>query len=186
MSAPQTGPVTAWSVGSRWLFFTPERSSKNLTRHPQEQWYDSYDEKTHHLRDEVIWASGVLASRCLLDDVVTSISQAMPKLLAVRLAHHCLNLPTLRVHLQVVSLSDPSAVPGRVSRVRPTASWPDCALVELEVEELLLPQDSAMTIATTLLHIPPRLDSMEFIDIEWEDVEHVLRCSKEITDCSSK
>jgi len=83
----------------------------------------SYNEKTHHLRDEVIWASKVLASRCLLDDdVATSLSQAMPKLLAVRLAHHCLNLSTLRVHLQVASLSDPSVVPGRVSRARPTAS----------------------------------------------------------------
>jgi len=53
------------------------------------------------------------------DDIVIDPPQAMPKLLALRLVHHYPNLSTLRVHLQVTSLSGPPVVPGRVFRTRP-------------------------------------------------------------------
>ena len=140
------------------------------------------------------------------DDIVIGLSRAMPKLkyLALgdapcgrsttgittkgllTLAHHCPKLWSLRVHLQVASLSEPSRIPGMVRNAGPAASWTDCTLTDLSVGKTPVPERSAMTIALTLLRIFPRLDCIMFIDEGWEEVENAINCSREIIDCSSK
>ena len=140
------------------------------------------------------------------DDIVISLSRAMPKLQTfdlggtpcrqitggvttkglLALAHHCPNLGTLCVHLQVASLSDPPGIPGTAPNPGPTASWKDCALTELEVGETPVPEGSAIIIALTLLRIFPRLDWITFINEEWEEVENAINRSREIVNRSSK
>jgi len=140
------------------------------------------------------------------DDIVISLSRAMPKLEfltlgdtpcgrsttgittkgLLALAHHCPKLLSLRVHLQVASLSEPSRIPGMVRNAGPAASWTDCALTDLSVGKAPVPKRSAMIIALTLLRIFPRLDCIMFINDGWEGVENAINCSREIIDCSSK
>ena len=136
------------------------------------------------------------------DNIIISLSRAMPKLETLELgntpcgqittgvtnkgllalAHHCPKLSTLFVHLQVASLSEPSGIPG----AGPAASWTDCALMELEVGAAPVPEGSAMTIALTLLCIFPRLCSIECISEGWGEVENAIKRSQEIIDFSSK
>ena len=140
------------------------------------------------------------------DDIIISLSRAMPKLKylglgnapcrqstagvttkgLLALAHHCPNLGALRVHLRVASLSEPLAIPGTVPGVGPVASWMDCALTELEVGATPVPKGLAMIIALTLLRIFPQLDSIQFISGGWKEVNNAISLSKEIIDCSSK
>ena len=140
------------------------------------------------------------------DDTVISLSRAMPKLESLELgdtpcdqstggvttkgllalAHHCPNLGTLCVHLQVASLSEPPGIPGIVPSAVPAASWTGCALTELVVGNTPVPEGSAIIIALTLLRIFPRLDCIEFINDGWKEVGNAISCSKEIIDCSSK
>ena len=140
------------------------------------------------------------------DDVVVSLSRAMPKLeiLALgstpcgqsttgvttkgllALARHCPKLSTLCVHLRVASLGEPPGIPGMVRSAEPAASWTDCALVQLIVGETPVPEGSAVIIALTLLRIFPRLGSLEFIDEGWEEVASAIVRSREIIDFSGK
>jgi len=140
------------------------------------------------------------------DDIIISLSRAMPNLGSLglgnvpcrqittgvttkgllALAHHCKKLWTLRVHLQVASLSDPPVIPEMVPTARPAASWTDCALVELEVGETLVPEGSTSIIALTLHNIFPQLCHIVFTDERWEEVEDAINRSREIVNCSSK
>ena len=140
------------------------------------------------------------------DDIIISLSRAMPKLeilglggtpcrqttvgVTVKglmaLAHHCPNLSTLRTHLQAASLSDPLVIAGMVPNARPAASWTDCALTHLEVGETPVPQGLTFVIALTLLRIFPRLDYIGFIGEGWEEVKNATNHLKPIIDCPSK
>ena len=140
------------------------------------------------------------------DDIVISLSRAMPKLEILglgdtpcyqittgvttkgllALAHHCPNLSTLRVHLQVASLSDPPVIPETVPNAGPAASWTDCALRELEVGDTPAPEGSELIVALTLLRIFPRLESLVFPSEGWEEVENAINLSRRIINCSSK
>jgi len=140
------------------------------------------------------------------DDIVISLSRAMPKLETLglggtpcrqtaigvtakglmALAHHCPNLSTLRTHLQAASLSDPLVIAGIVPRARPAASWTDCALTRLEVGETPLPHGSTFAISLALLRIFPRLDYIGFIDEEWGEVKNAINHLKPIIDYPSK
>ena len=103
------------------------------------------------------------------------------------LTHHCPKLSSLRLHLQVASLSDPPAIPGMVPTTGPAASWMDCAPMQLEVGKILVPEGLAIIIALTLLRISPRLYSIIFCrDWRWEEVENAINRSREIVDYSSK
>ena len=104
----------------------------------------------------------------------------------VALAHHCPNLSFLRVHFQVASLSDPPAIPGMIRNAGPAPPWSDCALTKLVVGGIPVPEGSALTIALTLLRIFPRIDSIQFGDEGWEEVDDAIHRSKRIIDCSSK
>ena len=136
------------------------------------------------------------------DDIIISLSRAMPKLefLALgdppcgesttgittkgllALAQHCPKLSSLCVHLRVASLGEPLGIPGAGS----AASWTDCALEELIVGETPVPKGSAMMIALTLLRIFPRLGSIVFGDKMWEEVENAINRSRETVGCSGK
>jgi len=140
------------------------------------------------------------------DDIVIRLSRAMPKLQTLELggtscgqitggvttkgllflAHHCPKLSTLRLHLQVASLSDPPGIPGMTPTAGTTASWTDCALTELGVGKALVPEGSEMIIALTLLQIFPRLDFTAYLDGRWKEVEDAINRSREIIDYSSK
>jgi len=140
------------------------------------------------------------------DDIIISLSRAMPKLeiLALgdppcgqsttgittkgllALARHCQKLSILCVHLRVASLSEPPGIPGIVRNAGSVALWTDCALTELEVGETPVPEGSAMIIALTLLRIFPRLGSIEFSDEGWKEVKNAINRSREIIDFSGK
>jgi len=153
----------------------------------------------------VVFCDGGCTSR-VDDDIVVSLSRAMPKLETLKLgstpcgqstsgvttkgllalARHCPKLSTLRVHLQVASLSEPPGIPGMVRNAGPAALWTDCALTELEVGETPVPEGSAIIIALTLLRIFPRLGSMGFFGEGWEEVANAIELSREIIDFSGK
>ena len=93
----------------------------------------------------------------------------------VALVSHCPNLHLLRIHFQVDSLDVPAAIPGMIHNVEPAAPSTDCALTEIVVGETPVPEGSALTIALTLLRIFPRIDSIEFTNDEWEEVDNAIK-----------
>jgi len=133
------------------------------------------------------------------DDIIISLSRAMPKLETltlgdlpcgqittgvttkglIALARHCPNLYSLRVHFRVASLSDPPAIHGVVPNAGPAASWTDCALEVLCVGKTPMPEGSELVIALTLLRIFPRLDCIVSDDNEdWNEVEDAINRSQ--------
>jgi len=140
------------------------------------------------------------------DDIVIRLSRAMPKLESLELgdtscgqitggvttkgllslAHRCPKLSTLRLHLQVASLSGPPGIPGMTPTAGPTAPWTDCALTELGVGRAPMPEGSEMIIALTLLQIFPRLNYILCINRRWKGVEDAINRSRGIIDYSSK
>ena len=139
------------------------------------------------------------------DDIIINLSRAMPKLQYLRLgepcrefttgvtakglvalALHCPNLSSLCVHFQVDSLIAPPASPGITSNPEPTGSWTDCALTELWVGEIPVPEESVLMVTLTLLRIFPRIQIIYSDNEGWDEVEGAIRLSKRIVDCSSK
>ena len=149
-------------------------------------------------------------SRCsstVDDDIVISLSRAMPKLTGLQLGYvpcgeptsgvtvkglvalalHCPDLQRLCIHFQVASLSAPSASSGFGRNTEPTGSQAVCALKKLVVGYILVPEESALMVALTLLQIFPRIENIKFIvDRGWGKVKDAIRLSKRIVDCSSK
>ena len=129
------------------------------------------------------------------DDVVISLSRAMPKLEILglgddpcfqptsgvtpkgllALAHRCPSLSLLCIHFQADSLNVPAATPGMIHNAEPAAPSTDCALTEIVVGETPVPEGSALTITLTLLRIFPRIDSIEFTNDEWEEVDNAIK-----------
>ena len=140
------------------------------------------------------------------DDIIIDLSRAMPKLESLKLgsgpcrkftggvtveglvalAYNCPNLSSLCVHFQVASLSDPPTGPDTTRNAGYPASWTGCALTELEVGEMPVPEGSAPMVALTLLRIFPRIKSMGSWGRGWGEVEDMICRSKQIVDCSSK
>jgi len=141
------------------------------------------------------------------DDIIINLAEAMPKLEhlqlgdtpchhspigvtakgLVALAYHCPNLSVLRIHFQVASLSAPPATVGITSNAESAALRRDCALTELEVGEISVPDESVLTVALTLAHIFPRIESIDYVERgNWERVVDAISLSRQIIDCSSK
>ena len=140
------------------------------------------------------------------DDIIISLSRAMPKLEILTLgstpcgqstggvttkgllalAHHCPKLSSLCVHLRVASLCEPPGIPGLVPGAGSAASRTDCALEELIVGKTPVPEGSAMMIALTLLRIFPWLSWIVFRDEGWEEVENAINRSRETVGYSGK
>lgn len=125
------------------------------------------------------------------DNVITTLSQAMPKLELLRLgrdpcqtptgvtvngliglARRCPHLSTLRVHFQAGSLvkAGTKAVQIAPSEGELVSQRGGCALKNLEVGEIPIPKRSASKIAFILLQIFPRLLKVEYLDSAWEPV----------------
>ena len=103
----------------------------------------------------------------------------------VALAENCLGLSSLVVHFQVATLSDPPTCLGTICSAEHSASWTDCALMDLEVGNIPVPESISM-VALTLLRIFPRIETISCSGGAWDEVEDVIRRSKGIIDCSSK
>jgi len=96
------------------------------------------------------------------------------------LAHRCLHLSTLRIHLQADTLAKlpmtleiaaaPPVMPGALRRV--------CVLTELELGKIPVPGGARDLAAMTLLHIFPHIESISSVGGDWEEVMdaiHILR-----------
>ena len=140
------------------------------------------------------------------DDTIIDLSRAMPKLQLLELgdppcdrfaggvtakgltalAHNCPGLFFLCVHFQVASLSDPPTVLETTRYAGYSTSRTGCALMELGVGEILVPEGSAPMVALTLLRIFPQIKTLDSTDEGWCVVEDLICRSKQIVDCSSK
>ena len=137
------------------------------------------------------------------DDIIIDLSRAMPKLQALKLgdepcrqpttgvtvkgltalALHCPYLRCLCIHFQVASLIAAPASPGISCNAGPTDSRSDCDLRELVVGQMLVPEESVVMVAQTLLHIFPRIEQF---GKKWGKVMNTIRLSKRSVDYSSK
>ena len=149
---------------------------------------------------------GDVCSSRVDDDVVMNLARAMPKLRTLQLghepcreiptgvtvkglvvlAHHCLDLTALRLHFQVYSLSDPPTFTEVNCTAAPTTPRRECALRELEVGEIPMPEESVLVVALTLARIFPHIEYIECIDENWEKVMNAICTSREITDYSGR
>ena len=140
------------------------------------------------------------------DDIIISLSRAMPKLRSLKLgdepcgesttgvtakglmalALHCPDLQHLCVHFQVASLSVPPGSPGIGCKTEPTGSWTDCALTTLAVGETVVPEESPLMVALTLLRIFPWIEFIYPIKEGWMKVEDAIRASRQTIDRSGK
>ena len=140
------------------------------------------------------------------DDIITNLARAMPKLKILELgnppcreipigitakglmvlAHHCPDLYTICIHFQVASLCSPSEISVVAAGTGCTAIRKDCALVELDVGEIPVPEESVLVIALTLAHIFPRVEGIDCVDQSWYRVVDAICVSREIIDGSSK
>ena len=133
-------------------------------------------------------------SSTLDDDIIIDLSRAMPKLEQLKLgnepcdefttsvttkglaalARHCPSLISLCIHFQVASLCAPSTSPG---------SRTGCALTRVVVGKMSVPEESASTVAQTLLRIFPQIEILDFTDGGWRTVESAICSSGQSTDC---
>ena len=132
------------------------------------------------------------------DDIVVVLSQAMPELESLSLgnrpchrftggvttnglmalARNCPNLSSLCLHFQVANLSDPPTGLETTRNAGGSASWTGCALTELEVGEIPIPEKSASIVALTLLRIFPQIKTIDFDNDGWIKVQDMICRSK--------
>ena len=103
----------------------------------------------------------------------------------VALAHNCPDLSSLRVHFQAAGLSDSPTGLETTRDAEHSGSWTGCALTDLDVGHIPVPEGSASMIALTLLRIFPRIETIDFEDEAWSEVADMIWRSKETIDCSS-
>jgi len=140
------------------------------------------------------------------DDIIMDIARTMPKLEILRLgddpcgeihtgvtakgfmvlAHLCPDLSTLRVHFDVGSLGTPPAISAVAPNTGSTTPQMYCALTDLEVGRIPVPEGSALTVALTLVRIFPRLVDIGQFDEDWDEVVEAIRVSGAIIDYSSE
>lgn len=135
------------------------------------------------------------------DNVIMDLAQAMPKLKTLilgdgpcseitigvtaeglaALAHRCPNLSTLCVHFLVDTLSaDPSTIGGATSNVGSAPLRKDCALTDLEVGHIPLPEESVSAVTLTLARIFPHINCIDYADKNWERVLDAIRLSRQL------
>jgi len=132
------------------------------------------------------------------DDIVIDLSRAMPKLRALRLgddpcrefaigatakglmalALHCPDLLYLCIHFQVASLGAPLASSEIGYNTEPTGSQKGCALKELTVGEIPVPEGSFFPVALPLLQIFPRIEAIHSTDEKWGKIMSTIRFSR--------
>jgi len=140
------------------------------------------------------------------DDAIINLARAMPKLEylhlgdapcrhiptgvtakgLVVLAQHCPNLDFLCIHFQGASLSALPATAGTASGTESTAPRGDCALTELDVGEIPVPEQSVLVVALTLARIFPHIERIYCADRNWDKVMDKITLFREFVDFSSK
>jgi hypothetical protein len=102
----------------------------------------------------------------------------------VKLACHCTNLSTLRVHIRMHSLVK-AAVEEVVtpSSADEPAPRKKCALATLEVGGIPIPAPagSAFAIALVLIHVFPRLNDIKYTNAQWGHIANVIKTSKRLS-----
>ena len=78
------------------------------------------------------------------------------------LAHHCPDLSTLCIHFQLASLCAPPAISRVTSDVGFPALRRDCAMKNLEVGWIPVPEESVLVVALTVAHIFPRIEDISY------------------------
>ena len=127
----------------------------------------------------------------MVDDTITKMARAMPKLQFLvlgdspcrevpigvtakgfaALTNHCSDLRTLCVHFQVATLSVPPVIDGMTSDFGPTALRRDCALIDLLVGRISVTEESVLAVAQTLVWISPHIRMFTtWADKNWEKV----------------
>lgn len=133
------------------------------------------------------------------DDLVMSLARAMPKLETLRLgdepcrtptgvtidglislAHHCLRLSELRVHLQATSLVEATNNAATQCPSGEHVRREDCALTVLDVGDIPIPAQSTLEVTLALLQIFPRILSVNYTNPDWEAVERNINCFRRI------
>ena len=140
------------------------------------------------------------------DNIITDLARAMPKLKILRLgdspcreipigvtvkglvalANHCPDLSELCVHFQVDSLHEAPAIVWTSPNVGSTALRRDCALKELVVGEIPMPEESVLMVALTLARIFLYLEYTDPVDDNWLKVVDALYLSRKIVDYSGE
>ena len=140
------------------------------------------------------------------DDDIINLARAMPELEILRLgdrpcrriptgvtakglavlAHHCPNLSVLCIHFQVASLTLPPATFSMTPKTEPAVLLRGCALKDLTVGEIPIPEQSVLMVALTLVRIFPRIENVIYDDAGWQKVRNVIYLSNQVANCSSK
>jgi hypothetical protein len=157
------------------------------------------------LRDlEIEFSCDGGCSSTIDDDIITDMARAMPKLeslvlgerpcqiptgvtaegLAV-LAHYCPDLSSLSIHFRVDSFHTLSAVAGP-PHIGTAAPRGDCALTELNVGEIPLPEESTLMVALALVRIFPNIWCIEYTNENWAGVSEAIHLSDNLIDRTSK
>lgn len=139
------------------------------------------------------------------DDTIVNLSRAMPKLEClelgdmpcsdptgvtvkglVALAHHCLDLHSLRIHFQADSLSTPPVIDEVTTNTGSATLRRSCALVKLEVGGIIVMEESVPAVAMTIALIFPRIQYIDSLGEEWEKVMDIITVSRKIVNYTSK
>ena len=140
------------------------------------------------------------------DDIVADLARAMPKLKClelgdipcseiptgvtakglVALAYHCLDLYDLRIHFQVNSLSGLPAIDGATHNTRSATLQRGCALRNLEVGYIPVPDELVSTVAVTLALIFPCIEFIDCYAQGWRGVMDAISHSRRIGNYPSK
>ena len=173
---------------------------------PLYSWNPNYSSLQAFTQLEILKIDFSCGNRCsstVDDDIIIHFSRAMPKLSVLKLgrepcrqltggvtanglmalARHCPRLSALRVHLQVDSLSTLPASPGAAPDGESTTPPVDCALADLEVGMIPLPEGSVSMVAQTLLHIFPRIEAIDGHDEMWGRVEDQISYLRRASGC---
>ena len=134
------------------------------------------------------------------DEVITALSQAMPKLEVLRLGGvpcgtstgatfdglvdlslRCPRLTKLHVHFHVDSLIDATVNVTTSTDGEPIFWREDCALTDLEVGNIPIPPQSALVVTLSLLQIFPRiLNIVDYTNPEWETVAEAIKKFRQV------
>jgi hypothetical protein len=135
------------------------------------------------------------------DDVIINLAQAMPKLEVLQLggapcetptgvtfkglialACRCPQLSELRVHFRADSLVEAttSGEPPPLSERAATISRTNCALTDLHVGEIPIPEGSALAVALVLLQVFPHILNIKRHNPQWKSVAETIELFKRI------
>ena len=138
------------------------------------------------------------------DDIITDIARAMPRLEVLTLgerqcraytgatvkglttlAYYCPHLSRLRIHFQAATLNTPT-IPEVVSDGEPAILREGCALADLDVGGIPVPEEARVGVALTILRIFPHIARIKYLSGGWGDVADAILLSKRLVDPSSK